>query len=368
MLVSRKSGLESLAGLSLIVLPGAAVPQNSRISDELYDYLVQDVCLDKTGAVTSADPLTCTKRRNIAIGEKSPYLLTDTDYARNLTFQAMNSLPVRGTDGEVRILYPKLNQGPFDRNFRMTRFDEAEDGYDLADISHSRFVSFIRTSDGGCFDQIWSRTGMRDTVAQRAGGWALFPFGAPPSRWAASQSEIIETHKLQMTSDRPGCSNGSARGITFWTRPAPAVFNTGKTVTTITSSHFASADLTHQNNALERFFFSRAYGFTRWEAWVPQSRCLQDHGNTAAFCVPGRASDPRYLAGRCNRNNVGNTGVSGLNRWGNQNWVRVDCRDLTNHIALDVPQRLVDGAMANTNGVEDIDVRATSTDPGAPRR
>lgn len=359
MQATRNFARTALAGLSLVALSGSAAPGNSRISDELYDYLVQDVCVDETGAVTAADPLTCEKRRNIALGEKSPYLLTDTDYARNLTFQAMNSFPVRGTDGTVRILYPKLNQGPFDKNFRMTRYVEAQDGYDLADISHSQFVSFIRTSDGGCFDQIWSRTGKRDTAMQRAGGWALFPFATPPSQWAASQSAIVKTHKVQMTRKRPGCKNGSSRGITFWTHPAPAMFNTGKTVTAITSSHFANANLGRVDNALERFFFSREYGFTRWEAWVPQRRCVKDHGKTAAFCFPGRSDKERYLDARCNRNNVGNTQVSGLNRWGNQNWVRIDCRDMTNHIALAEPARLLTDAMANTNGIRDIDVAAT---------
>ncbi len=359
-------GRTALAGVLLVALSGSAEPGNSRISPELYDYLVQDVCLDDAGAVTSADPLTCEKRRNIALGEKSPYLLTDTDYARNMTFQAMNSLPVRGTDGTIRILYPKLNQGPFKTSFRMTGFVEAQDGYDLADISNSNFVSFIRTSDGGCFDQIWSRTGKRDTAAQRAGGWALFPLGSPPSQWAASQSAIIKTHKVQMTKGRKGCKNGSSRGITYWTHPAPAMFNTGKTVTAITSSHFANADLGRLDNALERFFFSREYGFTRWEAWVPQRRCVKDHGKTAAFCFPGRADEQRYLSARCNRNNAGNTGVPALNRWGNQNWVRIDCRDMTNHIALDEPQRLMTDAMANSNGVKDIEM--TAAEPGSQRQ
>lgn len=340
----------------------SAAPAPGKISEELYDYLVQDVCLGNQGHITAKDPLTCTSRRNIALGEPSPYLLTDTDYSNKMTYQAMNSIPVRGTDGTIRILYPKLNQGPFGKDFRMTKYIQSSDGYDLADISNSKFVSFIRTSDGGCFDQIWSRTGRRSTVRERAGGWALFPFATPPSQWAPSQSTIIKTHKIQLTKGQPGCKNGSSRGITFWSKPAPAIFNTGKSVTTITSSHFANANLSLTNNALERFYFSREYGFTRWEAWIPQKRCISERKQDPAICFPGRADYPPSIDGRCNRNNKGVTGISGLDRWGNQDWIRVDCRDMTNHIALDQPTRLLTADMANTNGISDIDMRATEAE------
>jgi hypothetical protein len=356
-----------IAAAASISIVAPAAPVGKRISPELYDYLVQDVCIDDAGSITAEDPITCAKRRDIMLGEKSPYLLTDTDTSNNATYQAMNSVPVRGTDGSIRILYPKLNQGPFDKSFRMTRFTESVDGYDLADISNSDFVSMIRTSDGGCFDQIWSRTGKHQTVAQRAGGWALFPLATPPGQWLPSQSEIIRTHKVQLTSGLGHCKNGSSRGITYWTRAAPFVFNTGKTVSAITSSHFANARLSRVNNALERFYFSREYGFTRWEAWVPQQRCVKERGKTAAICFPGRADYPPSLHGRCNQNNKGSTGIAGLNRWGNQNWVRVDCRDLTNHIALDTPTRLMTRDMANTNGVRDIDTAATEN-PVMPLR
>lgn len=352
------------ASASMIAPAG---PATGRISPELYDYLVQDVCLDAEGRMTADDPLTCPRRRDIALGEKSPYLLTDTDHSNNATYQAMNSIPVRGADGAIRILYPKLNQGPFDKDFRMTRFVDSTDGYDLADISHSGFVSMIRTSDGGCFDQIWSRTGKPRNVAQRAGGWALFPFTPPPRQWARSNSANIQTHKVQLTPGLRDCKDGSSRGITYWTRAAPFVFNTGKTINAITSSHFANARLSRVNNALERFYFSREYGFTRWEAWVPQRRCFNERGDTAAICRPGDADYPPSLAGRCNRNTTGNSGIAGLNRWGGQNWVRVDCRDLTNHIALDQPVRLLTPAMANSNGVRDIDFAGTEAPRAAHR-
>jgi hypothetical protein len=331
-------------------------PPTSKISPELYDYMVQDVCLDDQNRVTAGDPLTCDKHRNIAIGEQLPYILTDTDLSNNMTYQAMASFPVYGTDGTIKILYPKLNQGPFSSDFRMTGFSDSRDGYDLADISNTRFASFIRTSDGGCFDQIWSSTGKIDTPAKRAGGWLLFPYKNPPSQWAESESERVRTYKVQLTKGKTGCNNGSSRGVTFWSRPTAFKFQTGKTLNAITSSHFASHNLSSANNALERFRFTREYGFTRWEAWIPQRRCLKERGELAPECFPGKSGYPISLSGRCNAHNAGVTGVSGLDRWGKQDWVRVDCRDLTNHIALKEPIRMMTENMATTNGIRDIDM------------
>jgi hypothetical protein len=334
-------------------------PSSGKISPELYDYMVQDVCLDDQDLVTADDPLICKKRRNIRVGEQLPYLLTDSDLSNNMTYQAMASFPVHGTDGTIKILYPKLNQGPFSSKFRMTGFSDSRDGYDLADISHTRFASFIRTSDGGCFDQIWSSTGQIDVPAKRAGGWLLFPYKTPPSQWGKSESERIRTYKVQLTKGKTACKNGSSLGVTFWTRPAGFKFQTGKTLTAITSSHFASHSLSKANNALERFHFTREYGFTRWEAWIPQKRCVKERGKLAVECFPERSSYPISLAGRCNAHNAGITGVSGLDRWGKQDWVRVDCRDLTNHIALEQPVTMMTGDMATTNGIRDIDMPKT---------
>ena len=68
------------------------------------------------------------------------------------------------------------------------------------------------------------------------------------------------------------------------------------------------------------------------------------------------ASGPELdLRDRCVDMNVTSTGHPDVERWGDQDWVRVDCRDLTRYVALNEPIIMLDKRMAQINGVDDID-------------
>lgn len=348
----------------------------AQTSDELYDYLVQDVCTDAAGNIVANDPANaalCQNRRNILLGEKSPYILTDryflgsNDPKNGATYQAINSIPVRATDGTIKIFYPKIIQGPFSSSYQFTSFVESRDGLDLADITNSNYVSFIRTSDGTCYDQIWSKSYNYASPVQRAGGWIIFPYAGIPSSWAPINSVNVATYHVQLTPNRPNCANGNSTGVTYWNSPFYYQYNSGKILNTLVSAHYASTNLSSTNNALERYFFTKEYGFTKWEAWVPQTRCINENMNNGqiAKCYPGVANYlaveiARDVAGRCNNFGTPETGESSVAQWGYQNWVRIDCRDLTNFIALDTPIRLLTSDMANTNGVVDINYLAST--------
>lgn len=343
-------GLAVIFGVLSLAPSGATAKPLLATSPELLDYLIQDVCTDAQSRPIQGDPATCRRHRNIAIGEPSPYLVTDFEVSNGKTYSAMNSIPVSALDGNMRIIVTKSMQGNFRPGFRFS-FDASRDGYDLIDITNSEYASFIRTSDGGCFDQIFSRRGSFRNAKDRAGGWILFPRTAP-STWPVSRGVPVTTYKIQLTKGRPGCNNGHSTGMTFWNRPVAYRFETDKALRAIRSDHFASGDLGAENNALERYYFTREYGFTRWEAWVPLARCFQEHGTEAAICHPER---PDYaLRGRCSVLNSTSSGLPGMDQWGNQTWVRVDCRDQTKYLALDHPQRLLSPTMARDNGVEDL--------------
>jgi hypothetical protein len=104
---------------------------------ELMDYLIQDVCVDGSDHAIAGDPAACANHRNIMIGEPSPYIVTDFDRNANATYEAMNSIPVVGMDGLVKILYPKNLQGNFDSGFKFS-FVPSRDGYDLLDARSVR--------------------------------------------------------------------------------------------------------------------------------------------------------------------------------------------------------------------------------------
>ena len=321
--------------------------------DELLDYLIQDVCTDGAGNAVAGDPASCGSHRNINIGEDLPYLVTDFDTSNGATYFSFSSIPVHGEDNTLKVLISKSGQGSFGPDFKFS-FDPARDGYDLIDTTYSDFASAIRTSDGGCFDQMFSPTGDISSISARAGGWPLFPYDT----WKTGSSALVHTYKVQITPNVNGCSNGNSAGVTYWNAPAVYTFETGKSLTAIKQYHYASSQLAAQNNALELYYFSKEYGATRWEAWIPQSRCFAENGNNAGICHP---EDPgNYpLQGRCSKLVVSSTGIAGLDTWGGQNWVRTDCRDNTNYVALNTPQLMLDDTMAQNDGYVDINYGET---------
>ncbi len=323
--------------------------------NELLDYLIQDVCVDQKDNVISGDPAICQNHRDISRAEKFPYLVSDMNLVNGERYQANFSYPVLSADGNLRILTYKDLQGNLNANYKFSAFSKSNSGFDLIDLADSQFASFIRTSDGGCYDQLWSKDG---SPSNRPGGWILFPLNTDPSNFPHSSFIEHMTYNIPISKDRPAnCQGGSSKGITYWNRPADYTFESGKKLKAIKSYHFASSSLNAANNALEMYYFSREYGFTRWEAWIPQSRCFTERGSSNPLCYPQNANYP--LKSRCQHLNVSSTGVPGLDTWGGQNWVRVDCRDTTFYLALNTPTLPLDKSMAQTNGVVDIDFAGT---------
>ena len=330
-----------------------AIQAQASADNELLDYLTQDVCTDGSGNQIAGDPATCGSHRNINIGEHLPYLLTDFDASNNdVTYFSFSSIPVHGQDDTLKVLISKSGQGNFNAGYTFS-FDAARDGYDLVDTTFSNYASIIRTSDGSCYDQMFSPTGDISSIPARAGGWPLFPYDT----WSTASSADIHTYHVQITQN-VGCSNGDSEGVTYWNAPTAYTFETGKVLTAIKQYHFASTQLSQQNNALELYYFSKEYGVTRWEAWIPQSRCFAQYGSSSGTCHP---EDPSIypLQGRCSKLVVSGTGIAGLDTWGGQNWVRTDCRDNTNYVELGTPQLMLDDTMAQDDGYVDINYAKT---------
>ena len=160
----------------------------------------------------------------------------------------------------------------------------------------------------------------------------------------------------RLSPDRPAScaavsqdSSGSTRGV--WNPPALTTFeHAPKPLFAIVTYHFAAKDLSQTNNALERYYFTREYGFTRWEAWVPLGRCVQEHGGNAQdpACDPSSAHSP--LRGRCGAA----APIPGTTQFGGQAWVRIDCRDSTAVLQLDRPVFPLAPGMATDDGLVDI--------------
>lgn len=331
----------------------AAAAGTPLISPELHDYLVQDVCVDARDHPLPGDPATCLRHRDIRAGEPSPYIMTDRSHRTGVTYEAQTSFPVRLADGTPGVMISRSLQGNFDPRFTF-RFDASKNSYDLMDLVHSPYTSFIRTFDTGCHDQLWSHDGRARTFADRAGGWINFP-RSPPSSWPLSSSTPLRTFHIQLppAPPLPTCHDGSALGVSFWNQPRNYLFENGRSMAAIVSDHFGNADLADVNNALERYFFTRAYGNTRWEAWIPQRRCFAEKGADNPACHPERP-DSYPLTEFCRVADPQGAGHPGLDHWGGQAWVRTACRDHTHYIPLDRPQIMLDADMARRAGHVDL--------------
>jgi hypothetical protein len=321
------------------------------------DYLIQNVCVDASDRPIPGDPVTCGTSRNVRIGERVPYILTDFDTANNNTrYQGQFSYPVVGVDGLLKVLSLKQLIGAgrqtLDSGFQFS-FDQRRDGYDLIDVNGS-YVSAIRTSDGGCFDQKISQDS-----STRANGWRFMPTtGSSPG--SLVNHNIRFDRLVQPAQGLPlACQNANlvngvyspASSVTdnsvqsIWNPPVATTFESGKILNSIQTYHVAHYDLTLTNNAIEKYFFTREYGYSRWEAWIPQGRCFNENGASSPICFPN--SSINNLRGRCNPN-------TGYANWGNQTWVRIDCRDATSYLALNTPALPLDNVVGQSNGLVDL--------------
>ncbi len=306
------------------------------------DYLISDVCVNANDVPISGDPYTCPIHRNIRIGERLPYLITDLDSGRNVRYQLLSSIPVVGTDGKLKVLVTKNGQGNFTANYRYNMvFTNASIAYDLID-PNGNAASVIRTFDGGCFDQL-----IYQDSTKRHGGWPLFA----PSLLDGSLRHSIFMRRIEpeLPANCPRTGQSSGTTLSVWNRPVPVRFESGKTMNAIVTYHFSHYSLDRVSNALERFYFTKEYGFTRWEAWIPKQKCL-DQGGDLSRCDP-RGSD-NSLRQRCNPTSP----IPGVDFWGGKEWVRVDCRDSTFEILLTKSITPLDFTQGTGNNVKDIDV------------
>ena len=311
------------------------------------DYTIQDVCVDSADNIIAGDPAVCSKHRNVRIGEKVPYLLTDLDPSNGATYQANWSYPVPGTDGTLKVIVPKNLSSSFSHSFRFD-FVSGRDAYDLMDTTGD-YYSYTRTYDGGCFDQIISTSS-----SKRTNGWTLFPINGGDGNSVHSTSLTRITTNVNCLSVAT-----SAQTNDIWNSPVDVIYDTGKKLSSIITYHFADTNLSQANNALERFFFTKEYGLIRWEAWIPLAQCQDPNNPTSPaangnpqICTPNTSTFSSNM-GRCNDKNI-----PAVASWGNQTWIRLMCRDTTNYISLDTPLIPLDTVMGRTNGVLDIDSAA----------
>lgn len=80
-------------------------------NDKLMDYLIQNVCVDAADRPVVGDPAICPRHRDLEVGERLPYVVTDHDASIGRSLSSHSSIPAIGVDGKLKIVVAKSLQG-----------------------------------------------------------------------------------------------------------------------------------------------------------------------------------------------------------------------------------------------------------------
>jgi hypothetical protein len=237
-----------------VVSPASAgsvqdLPQTSHVT-----WISKSVCVNGAGELLPVDPYpACPPNaviRKIRIGDPLPY--SNIDQGR---FQRNDSYPV----------YDRNRAPVYMHTFDFPPFGEfnlydGSDGYDVYKVLNG-FLSVVNTRDGGGYGTTFFGAG-----CSQGDGWRLFPttnFLSTTER--QSVSAISGVYWEQSGQSFPGnCPSGYGQTTTLYQLVR------GKSFGGMVGNPVKIMDalmVTHIGGNIERFYFTREYGLTRWEAW-----------------------------------------------------------------------------------------------------
>jgi hypothetical protein len=288
------------------------------------DFMIQDVCLDASGRVLiGVSPVdgnpACVAERDLRPGERLPYHKDDQPSPADRVaapegYQRHDSFPVE-TAGLGAVVEDSFDFGAGGGR-RFGVFDAASDGGDIVVMSADA-VSIGATRDADGFKLWVGKCDGRVTLAALAHAWLIATFDPQhPAPLAGSETARLNGVKAMR---RPVCPARFNAAFTRW-RVAPFRFRdapgqgTPITLTTLISNHYGGADPVTADH-VERFYFTRELGGTRWERW-------QNAAGDAHFSAAWIARRAAWFAstGRCSPSPMPEGGARML---------LIDCREWT---------------------------------------
>jgi hypothetical protein len=306
-----RAAAATAALLTLFVGIPRANAQIAATEATVRDFMIQNVCLDAAGAVSvGANPIDrdagCVAQRDLRPGERLPYHKHDHPspadrHAAPSGYQRHDSFPVE-TKGLGTVVEDSFDFGAGDDR-RFGVFDADSDGGDIAVISPAA-VSLGATRDASGFALWVGECQGPVTAAALARSWLIAEFD--PHR-AAPLAGATTARLNEVTATRSAaCPAHFNPAYTSWDvapfryRAAPGQ---GKpiTLTTLISDHYGGADPATADH-VERFYFTRELGGTRWERWQNAAGDAQFSAATIAeraarFAATGRCSNAAPPAG-----------------------------------------------------------------------
>jgi hypothetical protein len=289
------------AGLSVAAVAGDDPSIGS--PETVRDFMIQNVCIDGSGAVLEGvspidgDPR-CRAQRDLMPRDNLPYHKHDHPAAADggrlpRGYQRHDSFPV-ATAQFGTVIEHSFDFGEGDgRQFGI--FDVGRgDGGDITLLS-PQAVSFAATEDGGAGFQLFVGPACQDRVgaAALAGSWiiALLDSDQP------LQGETVARLNDLKEGRQANCPVRLNAAFTRW-YVAPVRYRAAEdqgapiTLTTLVSEHYGGE---HPEAAdhVERFYFTRELGSTRWERWQNLSHSRDFSADQVAKAASDLASSRR---------------------------------------------------------------------------
>ena len=317
-----------LLAATLAVIPGPARPATGdgivATAGAIRDLMIQNVCLDASGAVVAGvapidgDPR-CVGQRNLEPGERLPYHKHDHPAPGQRIgappgYQRHDSFPVETVE------FGTVVEHTFDfgagEGRRFGVFDSGSDGGDLAILTPG-MISIGATEDGGGFQLFVGECQGPVTPAALTHSWIVAAFD--PRRPLPLEGETIARLKGLTVGRQETCPTRFSAAFTSW-RAVPFRYRavpgqgTPVTLTSLISEHYGGASRATADH-VERFYFTRELGGTRWERW-------QNAGGNARFSAAMIAERAAQFAatGRCSVPEKPSGGAP---------MVLIDCREWT---------------------------------------
>ncbi len=291
-------------------------------SETVRNFMIQNVCLDDTRRVIErVSPVDgdrrCVGQRNLRPGENLFYHKHDHPAAAAAPRgnQRHDSFPVETAQFGI-VIEHSFDFGVGEGR-RFGFFDEGRgDGGDITLLT-PQASSFAATEDGGGGFQLFVGADCREEVgaAALAGSWIialLDPSGTLRGETVARLNDLKEGRQSK-------CPARLNAAFTRWyvqpmTYRAAAGQGTPFTLSTLISEHYGGE---HPKSAdhVERFYFTRELGSTRWERWQNPS---VSHSFSADQLA--KAASDLALSGRCSKADAPSGGAA---------LIMIDCREWT---------------------------------------
>ena len=327
---------------ALICVSAAAVFGAAALADEpplvgssetVSDFMIQNVCIDGSGAVLEGvSPIDgdrrCVTQRDLKLGEKLPYHKHDHPAATGEHgplhgYQRHDSFPVETAQFGVVVEHSfDFGEGG-GRQFGV--FDAGQgDGGDITLLT-SPAVSFAATEDGGAGFQLFVGPECRDRVGGAAltASWIIALLD--PNR--PLEGETVARLNDLKAGRQSNCPSRLNAAFTRW-YTASVRYRTAEgqgapvTLTTLISEHYGGEHAEAADH-VERFYFTRELGSTRWERW-------QNRSHSREFSVDQVTKTASDLAWS-HRCSPADTPAGGAP------FVMVDCREWTLIVPPDKP-------------------------------